>query len=242
MPNDKIDSLKIGSTTYDIDLPADATPSVSSLTTSGNATIGGTLTVGDSVDIGTSASPIEHMTIELGECPSPLTIYTKYNGSRNTAIRIGGDDDHCISIKDDVEINKNHTLSFANSSEKYATISPGTNTSNITLTLPDTTGTLALTSEIPSITFTESSVKLKLDQAYNIPNSANKIVIFGGYAFDNMGISSITSDIALFDPSIHRNSVSNSATIYATAWDSAGSNMSTQDAVVYIYYTLITIS
>ena len=32
MPNDKIDSLKIGSTTYDIDLPPDATPSINYLT------------------------------------------------------------------------------------------------------------------------------------------------------------------------------------------------------------------
>ena len=36
MANDKIDSLKINSTTYDIDLPADASPSITSLTASGN--------------------------------------------------------------------------------------------------------------------------------------------------------------------------------------------------------------
>ena len=40
---DKIDSLKIGSTSYDIDLPPDATPSIASLTTSGNVSIGGNL-------------------------------------------------------------------------------------------------------------------------------------------------------------------------------------------------------
>lgn len=44
---DKIDSLKIGSTSYDIDLPPDATPSIASLTTSGAVTAnGGTTTNG----------------------------------------------------------------------------------------------------------------------------------------------------------------------------------------------------
>lgn len=43
---DKIDQLKIGSTSYDIDLPADATPSIASLTTSGNVQVGGNLTDG----------------------------------------------------------------------------------------------------------------------------------------------------------------------------------------------------
>ena len=36
MANDKIDSLKINSTTYDIDLPADASPSIASLAVTGN--------------------------------------------------------------------------------------------------------------------------------------------------------------------------------------------------------------
>lgn len=39
---DKIDQLKIGTTAYDIDLPADATPSIASLTASGAIT-GGSL-------------------------------------------------------------------------------------------------------------------------------------------------------------------------------------------------------
>ena len=34
MANSKIDSLKVGSSTYDITLPVDATPSITSLTTS----------------------------------------------------------------------------------------------------------------------------------------------------------------------------------------------------------------
>ena len=38
---DKIDQLKIGSTTYDIDLPKDATPSIASLETTDNVKIGG---------------------------------------------------------------------------------------------------------------------------------------------------------------------------------------------------------
>jgi hypothetical protein len=33
---DKIDQLKIGNTSYDIDLPPDATPSIAGLTVSGN--------------------------------------------------------------------------------------------------------------------------------------------------------------------------------------------------------------
>ena len=45
MPNSKIKQIAIGSATYDIDLPASATPSVTSVTTSGNITVGGTLTV-----------------------------------------------------------------------------------------------------------------------------------------------------------------------------------------------------
>ena len=44
---DKIDQLKIGSTSYDIDLPVDATPSIASLTTSGNVTVGGSLAKGN---------------------------------------------------------------------------------------------------------------------------------------------------------------------------------------------------
>lgn len=41
---DKIDSLKIGSISYDIDLPPDATPSIASLTTSGAITANGGIT------------------------------------------------------------------------------------------------------------------------------------------------------------------------------------------------------
>ena len=43
---DKIDQLKIGTTSYDIDLPPDAAPSIASLTTSGNVAVGGALTKG----------------------------------------------------------------------------------------------------------------------------------------------------------------------------------------------------
>ena len=43
---DKIDQLTIGNNSYDIDLPPDATPSIASLTTSGNVQIGGNLTDG----------------------------------------------------------------------------------------------------------------------------------------------------------------------------------------------------
>ena len=39
---DKIDQLKIGNTSYDIDLPPDATPSIASLTVSGAISEGGT--------------------------------------------------------------------------------------------------------------------------------------------------------------------------------------------------------
>ena len=43
---DKIDQIKIGNTSWDIDLPPDAAPSIASITTSGNATIGGTISEG----------------------------------------------------------------------------------------------------------------------------------------------------------------------------------------------------
>lgn len=46
----EIDSLKIGSTTYDIDLPPDATPSIASLTTSGKVSVGGDLYTLGNVD------------------------------------------------------------------------------------------------------------------------------------------------------------------------------------------------
>ena len=42
---DKIDRLTINGTSYDIDLPVDATPSIASLTTSSGVTVGGTADV-----------------------------------------------------------------------------------------------------------------------------------------------------------------------------------------------------
>ena len=41
---DKIDQLTLNGTSYDIDLPPDATPSIASITTSGDVTVGGSIT------------------------------------------------------------------------------------------------------------------------------------------------------------------------------------------------------
>ena len=112
MPNEKIDSVVLpngsGSTnTYDIDLPADATPSIKTITTSSDASFGGKiseggqalsekyqakLTAGDGIKIENNAVSIDTSTVALKSDISTLTPVSGTNDGTNwTTITIQSD-------------------------------------------------------------------------------------------------------------------------------------------------------
>jgi hypothetical protein len=72
---DKIDQLKIGNTSYDIDLPPDATPSIASLTVSGAISEGGTSLVNKY--LGKSAKAADSDTVDNYHAEQ-LLVYAKY--------------------------------------------------------------------------------------------------------------------------------------------------------------------
>ena len=67
--SDKIDQIVVKDSSgvdvsYDIDLPADATPSISSITTSGNAVVGGSISEGG---VALSEKYVESSSVETEE-------------------------------------------------------------------------------------------------------------------------------------------------------------------------------
>ena len=77
---DKIDQLKIGNTSYDIDLPPDATPSIASLTVSGAISEGGTSLVNKY--LGKSAKAADSDKLDGNDS----TYYLNYNNLTGTPI------------------------------------------------------------------------------------------------------------------------------------------------------------
>ncbi len=78
MADNKIDQLKIGSTSYDIDLPPDATPSIASLTVSGAISEGGTSLVNKY--LGKSAKSADSDKLDGNDS----AYYLNYNNLTNT--------------------------------------------------------------------------------------------------------------------------------------------------------------
>lgn len=78
MANSKIDSLKVGNSTYDITLPVDATPTIASLTTS-TLTVKGTSNL---TDVNCSSCVVG--TYNVGSVISNLGTQVTYSYTTNT--------------------------------------------------------------------------------------------------------------------------------------------------------------